>query len=615
MMHQLVICFHWHERGSAAQDFLAASAWVQGELQSLSGQWIAWSGDHYALAFAPARLPDLLPAVRHVLQHVSALSAGLCQDELVVGVAGRCWGRALLAAEDLARAARRGEALLDLPLAEHWQGLIGPTAAVRIDLGHQTLQAASLWALPNSPEPLRHPEHSALSAHYEPSLDSGPAHEAMPELISSAVDSQVPTPRTPHDSSTAEDRPDLEGSSALLHADSSAAQPRSRRRASWPSAEPVPDLPAAVGAQARQSVPPAKPSVRRSSPPLDPDAAGAELARAEESSNLRSVADWLRTPAGDQPALVLDTSGISAPRGAFDAALPSELSTFPSDAQAASVELASSDLVSSDLASSDVASSDWTTVSWTGSADLPAAESQTPLVGMPALRVSSVPPPKPSVRPRSARAMLSDPPPKPSRNSLPYSPQVSSQQLDAGPVELAPLEAGPLEAENPTTAAPDEDAAETLRVDHLRQLNAVRASNAESADSPSTTEQPRPDAVDEDANWGPGQSDDAGDIELGLLRLREVVRSAVAADASNLPQARLALAVGLRRQGALREAYLEGLLALAAARLRADDAAVRATARLLAALTRSAGFEVPAVSWDELAARHDVAVGGAANES
>jgi hypothetical protein len=131
----------------------------------------------------------------------------------------------------------------------------------------------------------------------------------------------------------------------------------------------------------------------------------------------------------------------------------------------------------------------------------------------------------------------------------------------------------------------DEDAAETLRVDHLRQLQAVRASGA------------------------------AVDPELESLRLREVVRSTAAAGGSNLVQARLALAAQLRSQGHLRDAYLEALLALAVARSRADDAAVRAAAQLLAALTRSAGFEQPAESWDELAARHESAAPDFASES
>jgi hypothetical protein len=196
---------------------------------------------------------------------------------------------------------------------------------------------------------------------------------------------------------------------------------------------------------------------------------------------------------------------------------------------------------------------------------------------MPALRVSSVPPPKPSVRPRSARAMLSDPPPKPARSSQPnlYSPDAIAFEL-------------------PSRAALDEDAAETMRVDHLRTLAAARSAEAEP--------EPQLDGAQSalEANAAGGLEPD-GELDLELLRLRQRARNAAMTDASSVPEARLALAAAWAQRGELREAYLEGVLALAAARLDANHPAIRAAAQLLAELTRRAGFEHPAHSWDELA--------------
>jgi thioredoxin-like negative regulator of GroEL len=90
----------------------------------------------------------------------------------------------------------------------------------------------------------------------------------------------------------------------------------------------------------------------------------------------------------------------------------------------------------------------------------------------------------------------------------------------------------------------------------------------------------------------------ASDVQLGLLHLREAVRSAQLRQAPEQCRTRLALAVALLHAGRSHDAYLEALLALARARQSSDTAGERASAKLLGQLTRSAGYEQAAAAWD-----------------
>jgi hypothetical protein len=180
-------------------------------------------------------------------------------------------------------------------------------------------------------------------------------------------------------------------------------------------------------------------------------------------------------------------------------------------------------------------------------------------------RNASGPPPKPSVRPKPSGLHLSEPPPKPPRNA--------SDPHSAGRTSGVLVHTG------------FESIADTLQ--------------GVSEQSP----QPSPESEsDRDSLTRIEASVVTADLDLGLLRLRDALRLAQQMDSPNVGRARLAVAVGLQRSGNPREAYLEALLALAWAREVQDSRAERACARLLARLTRGAGFAEPAVVWDTLCA-------------
>jgi hypothetical protein len=182
------------------------------------------------------------------------------------------------------------------------------------------------------------------------------------------------------------------------------------------------------------------------------------------------------------------------------------------------------------------------------------------VISMPPPRASA-PPPKPAGKSRAPGRRMSEPPPKPSRTPS----DVEAERTSAIEALLA-------------------DDTSALRDRPLGPAAADRELDRELE------------------HWIKGEAHGAGDGDLGMLRLREAARTAQQRQAPNQARTRLALAAALERVGRSREAYLESLSALARAREIRDASVQRASARLIAQLTRKAGFEQAAVQWDELGA-------------
>lgn len=641
MTERLVTCFRWFNRRTPAAEYLAVAAEVAQALMDIGGQPISWSADRYSFAFSRSMVREVLAVTLRLMARHSALGVAMAMRELVQD-AGRSWGPGLSLSEGLATAVRRGEILFDPAIDVVSGQLIATVGEVEVEIGGLTMSAALMLAgaapvagvrssLP--PDVAAEPLSWRTSAPRATSHDLSPAAELLTspepvnaaptdpteepvELSSSVVDSAVPTPnaleraiayaeqlaQTAGPISVDEDRPTLADSprassqKPVLDAASNGVGPEHRVQVNVLSleqdaaADHADDAATIVRDEAatlvlddastlvradEQNLSPAAPERRTlpssGAPPNNEIDGYTEPAPGTlPSSELLDVPSRV-TPVGPPPLLhrshapaALDAT---SPLGQWH---PSQLPTGPAHPGLvhpgpvqSSNPPAQSSLPPDDRSSQMRPPPKPSTRS--SAPDLPAypmpAASTVPppvaVISMPSPRVSA-PPPKPAGKSRAPARRLSEPPPKPSRT--------------------------PSDADAERTSA-----IEALLAD---ETSALRDRPLGTAAADRVLERELEQLIDLDTPDGEG--------ELGLLRLREAARAAQLREAPHYARARLAVAAALGRSGNARDAYLESLLALARARETRDTAAVRASARLIAELTRRAGFSQAAGQWDEL---------------
>ncbi len=572
MMDRLVVCFCWRDRDTPPEAYIQHHNQVLLELAQFGAESISWGADRYAFALADeCDVADLVAAVLSALRRGLAHSAGACRRPLSAS-SGHYWGPALMVAEHLALSARHTEVLLDMTIESVARGELATSGTLTTPLGELSVEAAAMVATA-SERPVRRsslPPPEVALPHGARRSSLPPLEPPEPVTVRRAV---VDTPERGDDDASSmpaalQSAPlgsshvaggavlgaSFEESSDTDVVDRSTITgfPQTDFSSMPPNGLVEPEVDALFDPDAIAACPPADDSGARAAPD------DTEPVALPDDDEVVSLPDNEAVSLPDNEAVSLPDNGSA----------PGHSSPHPGEGDEITRQVpAVTDQLMEGLASAGPEDS----ASLPPAADLPTPPRS---VG----RQLSNPPPKP--KPSAPPRRLSNPPPKPRTSAPP-------PRLSEPPPK--PMMRAPNSVDSDSGAEADAAAGERY---------AVAVTDERSSDLTARLE---------------GMAELAGgDVEVGLLRLREAVTLAAHGEES---QARLALAVGLVKAGQPQVAVVEAMHALGDARKAHDRESERHCAKLLARLAQSAGQHALSERWSQIAEAGPGSSGGEGDES